>query len=92
MRSLDALGLQSVPVIGTSFGGMMACEVAAHQPDRVSRWLLLDPIGLWREDEPVAQYMLMPPDKLVATLYKDLSSPAVQAALKMPTIPTSSRS
>jgi pimeloyl-ACP methyl ester carboxylesterase len=31
--------------------------------------------------------MLMPPDKLVATLYKDLGSPAVQAALKMPDDP-----
>ena len=31
---LDRLGLKSVPVIGTSFGGMMACELAAHQPHR----------------------------------------------------------
>jgi pimeloyl-ACP methyl ester carboxylesterase len=76
-----------VPVIGTSFGGMMACELAAHQPDRVSKMVLLDPIGLWREDAPVAPYMLMPPDKLVATLYKHLGSPAVQAALKMPDDP-----
>src|SRR5580692_3371127 len=84
---LDALNLSSVPVIGTSFGGMMACELAAHLPHRVSKLIVLDPIGLWRDDAPVAPYMLMPPDKLVATLYKDLSSPAVQAALKMPEDP-----
>lgn len=58
----DALNLRSVPVIGTSFGGMMACELAAHRPDRVSKLILLDPIGLWREDIPVAPYMLMPPE------------------------------
>ncbi len=75
----DALNLRSVPVIGTSFGGMMACELAAHRPDRISKLILLDPIGLWREDIPVAPYMLMPPEKLVATLYKDLSSEPVQA-------------
>jgi len=83
----DALNLRNVPVIGTSFGGMMACEIAAHRPDRVSKMILLDPIGLWREDYPVAPYMLMPPEKLVATLYKDLSSAPVQKALEMPNDP-----
>ena len=83
----DALDLGSVPIVGTSFGGMMACELAAHRPERVSQMVLLDPIGLWRDDAPVAPYMLMPPEKLVATLYKNLGSPAVQAALKMPDDP-----
>jgi pimeloyl-ACP methyl ester carboxylesterase len=84
---LDALNLKSVPVIGTSFGGMMACELAAHRPERISKMILLDPIGLWRDDAPVAHYMVMPPEKLVATLYKHLDSPAVQKALQMPTDP-----
>jgi len=84
---LDALNLPSVPVIGTSYGGMMACELAAHRPERVSKMVVLDPIGLWREDAPVAQYMLMPPEKLVATLYKHLDSEPVKNALKMPDDP-----
>jgi pimeloyl-ACP methyl ester carboxylesterase len=84
---LDKLNLSSVPVVGTSFGGMVACELAAHRPDRISKLVLLDPIGLWRDDYPVAQYMLMPADQLVATLYKDLSSPPVQKVLQMPTDP-----
>jgi pimeloyl-ACP methyl ester carboxylesterase len=83
----DALDLPTVPVIGTSFGGMMACELAAHRPERISKMVLLDPIGLWRDDAPVAPYMLMPPEKLVATLYKHLDSPPVQAALQMPSDP-----
>ena len=83
----DALNLKSVPVIGTSFGGMMACEFAAHRPERVSKMVVLDPIGLWRDDAPVAPYMLMPPERLVATLYKHLDSPPVQAALQMPSDP-----
>ena len=78
---LDALNLTSVPVIGTSFGGMMACELAAHRPDRVSKMIVLDPIGLWRDDAPVAPYMLMPPEKLLATLYKHLDSEPVQQAI-----------
>jgi pimeloyl-ACP methyl ester carboxylesterase len=81
---LGALNLSSVPVIGTSFGGMMACELAALFPDRVSKLIAFAPIGLWLDDAPVAQYMLMPAPQLVATLYKRLDSPAVQAALQMP--------
>ncbi|QJY50038.1 alpha/beta fold hydrolase [Pseudonocardia broussonetiae] len=42
---LDGLGLDSVPVIGSSFGGMMACELAALRPDRVSDLVLIDPSG-----------------------------------------------
>lgn len=80
----DALGLASVPVIGTSFGGMMACELAAHRPERVSKMVLLDPIGLWRDDAPVAPYMVMSPEKLLATLYKHLDAAPVQKAIKMP--------
>jgi pimeloyl-ACP methyl ester carboxylesterase len=84
---LDALNLSTVPVVGTSFGGMMACEIAAHRPERVSKMIVLDPIGLWRDDAPVAQYMLMTPEQLATTLYKHLDSPAVQAALRMPSDP-----
>jgi len=84
---LDALGLASVPVVGTSFGGMMACELAAHRPERVSKMVLLDPIGLWRDDAPVAPYMVMSPEILLATLYKHLDAAPVQKAIKMPDDP-----
>jgi pimeloyl-ACP methyl ester carboxylesterase len=84
---LDALKLSSVPVVGASFGGMMACELAAHRPERISKMVLLDPIGLWRDDAPVTQYMLLPPDKLVATLFKKFDAPPVQKFLQMPTDP-----
>ena len=77
----DALELGSVPIVGTSFGGMMACELAAHRPERVSQMVLLDPIGLWRDDAPVAPYMLMPPEKLVATLYKNLGIEVSQTTI-----------
>ena len=83
----DALDLHAVPVVGTSFGGMMACELAAHRPDRITKMVLLDPIGLWRDDAPVAPYMVMSPQKLVATLYKDLSSEPVKKALQLPEDP-----
>jgi pimeloyl-ACP methyl ester carboxylesterase len=58
---LDALGLKSVPIIGHSFGGMLAAEIAANNPERVSKLVLMCPIGLWRDDLPVPNSMLVTP-------------------------------
>jgi len=83
---LDGLGLASVPLVGASFGGMIASEVAAHRRERITRLVLLDPLGLWRDDAPVAQYMTMMPDELAATLRSlheaDLASAASIAAFE----------
>lgn len=45
--TLDALGLDRVPVLGHSFGGAVALHLARLAPDRVDGLVLLDPaIGL----------------------------------------------
>lgn len=47
LATLDALGLDRVPVIGHSFGGAVALHLARTSPQRVSRLVLLDPaLGL----------------------------------------------
>jgi pimeloyl-ACP methyl ester carboxylesterase len=84
---LDGLGLGSVPVIGSSFGGMVACELAALRPDRVSRLVLMDPIGLWRDDTPVTQYMLLRPEDLVTTLFENMDAEPVREFLVVPEDP-----
>ena len=58
---LGALGLERVPIIGHSFGGMMTAELAAHHPERVSKLVLMCPIGLWRDDVPIPNWMLVTP-------------------------------
>jgi pimeloyl-ACP methyl ester carboxylesterase len=83
----DALNLGDVPLIGSSFGGMVACELAALRRDRVPKLVMLDPIGLWREDHPVADYMMMSPPDLVATLFENMDAPQVQEFLVMPEDP-----
>ncbi len=42
---ISALDLRDPPVIGQSFGGMLACELAANFPTLFSRLVVLDPIG-----------------------------------------------
>src|SRR5256712_4384848 len=58
---LDALGLRSAPIIGHSFGGMLAAEIAANNPERVSKLVLMCPIGLWRDETPIPNWMLITP-------------------------------
>ena len=51
---LDERGFDAVAVVGHSFGGMVAAELAAHVPSRVSKLVLAAPFGLWRDDQPTA--------------------------------------
>ena len=48
----DALGVDAPAVIGHSFGGMVAAEVAATFRRRVSKLVLINALGLWRDDAP----------------------------------------
>jgi pimeloyl-ACP methyl ester carboxylesterase len=84
---LDELGLSSAPVIGSSFGGMIACELAAHRRERVAKLVLLAPIGLWRDDAPVAPYMLMRGPDLPALLFENIDAEPVQELLRLPEDP-----
>ena len=43
---LDHLGLDAVDVIGASFGGWLAAELALRHPNRVRRLVLVNPLGL----------------------------------------------
>ncbi len=68
---LDALGIGKTALAGHSVGGMVAAEVAAMRPDRVSRLALIAPWGLWREDEPVADIWSQSPRQLAALLWHE---------------------
>jgi pimeloyl-ACP methyl ester carboxylesterase len=68
---LIAAGVGAVPVVGHSFGAMMAAELAAHVPDRVSQLVLLSPLGLWDDDEPVADLFAVPYTEASALLFHD---------------------
>jgi pimeloyl-ACP methyl ester carboxylesterase len=68
-----AAGLDRVPVVGHSFGAMMAAELAAHVPDRVSQLVLLAPLGLWEDDDPVFDLFAVPYANVAEHLFVDPS-------------------
>ncbi len=67
----DRLEIGKVALAGHSFGGMLACEIAAAMPERVGRLILIDPVGLWRDDLPVKNWMILSPAELRAALFAD---------------------
>jgi pimeloyl-ACP methyl ester carboxylesterase len=66
---LDALGLERVHVVGGSFGGWVAAELAVHSPHRVRSLALLSAAGLRIPEHPVTDLFLLPPAKLPEVLF-----------------------
>ncbi|HKS18848.1 MAG TPA: alpha/beta fold hydrolase [Bradyrhizobium sp.] len=80
----EALKLKSFDLVGHSFGGMVAAEIAATLRQRVHRLVLIDPLGLWRDDAPVADYLVAPPAELGGLLFHDLDNPEVKKRIAEP--------
>ena len=68
---LDQLGLQTVYVLGLSFGGWVAAELAVLDPHRIDRLVLVNAIGLRIPDHPVADLFAMSPAQKLANLFQD---------------------
>jgi pimeloyl-ACP methyl ester carboxylesterase len=81
---LDMLELRGLPIIGHSVGAMVAAELAAVQPERVSALALMAPFGLWNPAYPVADFFSMTPRDVALATYHDADSPVAQAAAKAP--------
>jgi pimeloyl-ACP methyl ester carboxylesterase len=84
---LEQLRLSDVMLVGHSFGAMVACEVAAVRPSRVRRLALIAPIGFWRDDAPVTNWMLLAPADLPAYVFREPEGPAARALFSIPDDP-----
>jgi pimeloyl-ACP methyl ester carboxylesterase len=72
---LDKLGLDAPVLVGDSFGAMVAAEVAATNPGRVSKLVLLSAMGLWRDDTPIRNYIITPQPELAPLILKNPDHP-----------------
>src|ERR1700726_4650440 len=85
----DKLGLESPPLMGHSFGGMVAAELAATNPKRVGKLVLVDPLGLWRDDAPIKNYMVARQADLDPLFFHDRNHPARKLVFMNPEEPES---
>ena len=73
---VEALGLKDPILVGHSMGGMIAAEMAAVQPNDVSRLALISPAGLWDDDHPIVDLFATMPYEMPALLFHDATAGA----------------
>ncbi|KAF0250759.1 alpha/beta fold hydrolase [Pseudomonas putida] len=83
-EAIRKLGLTRPILVGQSFGGMLAAELSSVFPDLPSRLVILDAIGLWRDDVPVVNWNELPATDMPALLFHDPQSAGAQAMLRLP--------
>jgi pimeloyl-ACP methyl ester carboxylesterase len=63
---------------------MLAAELAAAYPGQFSRLALIAPLGLWRDDTPVSNWMTVPSGQLSAMFFARPDSYAARAMFATP--------
>lgn len=84
---LQELGLEQTYVVGHSYGGLVAAELAAQCPQRVSRLVLVDSLGLWLEDSPIADFFVLTPTERAGLVWHDPNSAIAQEHTARPEDP-----
>jgi len=84
---LDKLELSAPAVAGHSFGALLAAEIAAAVPTSVSRLALIDPVGLWRDDLPVQNWMVLSEKARRPSLFADPDGEAAKRFFAVPSDP-----
>lgn len=83
---LDALRIRKCRLMGHSFGGLLAAELAAQRPKAIEKLVLIAPIGLWREDAPYSVWNWCAPsfDEIQDVLFYDRNHPEVVKRMTPP--------
>jgi pimeloyl-ACP methyl ester carboxylesterase len=66
---LDVLGLEKAHVVGHSFGGWIAAELAVAHRDRIEKLVLLNALGIKVENVILANVFMLPLAKMLELFY-----------------------
>jgi len=80
----DALGIGAAHLVGHFFGGMVAAELAATLRPRAAKLVLVSPLGLWRDDAPTADVVILPTEDLPETIWRDPAAPVAREWAALP--------
>jgi pimeloyl-ACP methyl ester carboxylesterase len=77
---LEAAGLRGADLAGASIGATLLVEATAFSPGLARRLVLVSPLGLFDEREPVADVWAQRPEELLALLAEDRERLAAELA------------
>lgn len=83
---MEELGLERPLLVGESFGGWIAAEMAALRPKEVGKLVVLAPVGLWRDAAPVTDLFGLSIGELIPYLFHDMSCPAAKTMSALTTL------
>ncbi|MPZ24391.1 MAG: alpha/beta fold hydrolase [Dehalococcoidia bacterium] len=83
----DAVGVERAHLVGHSLGGMLAAEIAVAQAGYVDHLVLANPIGFWRDDAPVLDYISARPRDLLKAIFHDPQGEVATAMFTPPEDP-----
>jgi pimeloyl-ACP methyl ester carboxylesterase len=75
----DVLGFDAPEILGLSLGGWLALELATRYPERVSKMVLVNPVGIYLAEAPMAEMFGRTPGELADMLFADQSYPVAAA-------------
>jgi pimeloyl-ACP methyl ester carboxylesterase len=84
--AIEVLGLHQPIVMGHSFGGMLAAEIAAQRKSQIDKLVLIAPIGLWKEEASytVANWCALSFPEIKNVLFHDQNCPRVVKRMARP--------
>ena len=88
---LDSLTSRPCHIVGLSYGGMIAAELAAHNPSKVRSIVLVGAIGLWLDEFPIADIYLLGPEERAKATWHNPASESAQAYMAQPEEPVAKR-
>jgi len=77
---LDQLNIDGATLVGHSFGGMLAGEMAALAPKRYKSLTLISPLGLWNDAAPITDIFARPYAEIDGLLWKGAANPPAPKA------------
>ncbi len=84
---MTALGIEGAAVIGHSYGGMVAAELAAHRKGLVSQMALVSSLGLWLDQSPTLDFFTLTPSEEARAFWFDPECQAAKSTFVMPDDP-----
>ena len=81
---IKSLGIATTVIMGHSYGGMLAAELAANFNTIVSQLILISPLGLWLDQKPIPDFFMMTPSERSKLLWNNPESSIAKSYIDDP--------